>query len=198
MKLIVGLGNIGTQYQKTRHNAGFMALDRMATAHAGQWVVKKNLEAHVCEITIHTEKVLLVKPQTNMNDSGRAVQKVLADNPQIDPKRDLVVVYDDVETTLGVVKKKEGGSAGGHNGIRSIIAYIGDSFWRIKIGVGRPIPGVDMSDYVLAAFMSAEWPALERAFEEVGVVVSSMVSGEVRAVSQVDPKIQAKIKALAD
>lgn len=153
--MIVGLGNIGPKYAQTRHNVGFMIVDEIAAkAHADFQTSK--FEAQVATFFNEGEKVLLVKPSTYMNDSGRAVGPLM-DYFNIEPT-DLLVVHDDLDLPLGKVRLKQKGSAGGHNGIKSIIAHVGDQkFKRVKVGIDHPNK-MSVVDYVLGKFTPQQQP----------------------------------------
>ena len=136
MKMIVGLGNIGRQYAQTRHNVGFMIVDELANNLNTTFQTSK-FEAQVATAFQGGEKVLLVKPSTYMNDSGQAVGPLMS-YYNVDPT-DLLVIHDDLDLPLGKVRLKQKGSAGGHNGIKSIINHVGDQhFKRVKVGIDHP------------------------------------------------------------
>jgi len=150
MRVVVGLGNPGDRYRRTRHNVGFMVVDALA-ARAGTPRGRGEAEAWVAEARVSGEPVLLVKPMTFMNRSGVAVEPILAARA-LSPQ-DLVVVLDDVALPLGKLRVRERGSHGGHNGLRSLIDVLGtDDFPRVRLGVGKGEPAADLADYVLAAF----------------------------------------------
>lgn len=155
MFLIVGLGNIGKEFEKTRHNVGFILLDQLFPE--ANFLNQDKFKAAVAEVEINSQKVILAEPTTLMNDSGSAV-KALIDFYKLDPVKDLLVIQDEIEMDLGEVELVEGGSAKGHNGIRSIIQELGtDQFARIKFGIGKNLkPGQDVSDYVLERFSDEE------------------------------------------
>ena len=154
MKIIVGLGNPGRKYERTRHNAGFMAVDDLARSLRLELSLEK-CHALLGKGALGTEKVVLAKPQTYMNDSGMSVAALLKDSYAT--ASDLIVLHDELDLAAGVVRVKIGGGHGGHNGLRSIIEYLGTAdFVRIRIGVGRPVPGMDTADYVLSSFSSEE------------------------------------------
>lgn len=160
MKMIVGLGNPGDKYEKTKHNVGFMAADRLATAH--QTKFKRNdFEADVADFFVNGEKILLVKPMTFMNNSGRAVGSLMT-YFGIYPE-ELLVIYDDLDLALGKIRLRQKGGAGGHNGIKSIISHNGGSqvFNRIKIGIGRPPKGKEVVNHVLSPFAKADQTLIE-------------------------------------
>ena len=148
MVLIVGLGNPGPKYEKTRHNAGFWIVDALAEAFGWKWSKKLFINALVAEGNIDGNKVVLAKPQTYMNRSGEAVGK-LAKKYKMTPEQ-TIVVYDDVDIELGDTRWRESGSAGGHNGMKSIIKHLGtQDFPRLRIGIGSPPERVPLEDYVL-------------------------------------------------
>lgn len=162
MKLIVGLGNPGRKYEATRHNAGFIALDLIADKFNID-IDKEKMKALVGEGNIRGEKVILVKPQTFMNLSGEAVGAV-ARWYKIEPE-DILVIYDDMDLDLGRIRIRKKGSAGGHNGIKSLIQHLGtEEFPRIKIGIGRPAEKGTI-DYVLGVFPQGDIPELEKALD---------------------------------
>ena len=151
MKLIVGLGNPGKEYENTRHNAGFILLDKLASLHK---VVFKEFSKANCLLT-QIPGFYLCKPMTFMNNSGDAVSK-LSNFYKIFPK-DIIVVHDDLDLEFGVVKKQFGRGSAGHNGVEDIIQKLGTKdFWRIRIGIGKPANGMSTSDYVLNNFTGEE------------------------------------------
>lgn len=164
MKVVVGLGNPGKQYEETRHNAGYMVVERLAKAWGVDGKHESRFEAMVGEGRFGTEKVLLVEPLTYMNLSGRAIQKVLHFY-KLTPD-DLLVVYDDFAIALGQVRVRTSGSAGGHNGISSIIQSLNtQAFPRVRVGVGPLPPGSSTTKFVLDRFSKAEQPELEQGLE---------------------------------
>ncbi|MBQ8519381.1 MAG: aminoacyl-tRNA hydrolase, partial [Agathobacter sp.] len=151
MFVIVGLGNPGKKYENTRHNAGFISIDALADKY-GISISEKKHKALCGSGVIEGNKVLLVKPQTFMNLSGESVRAVM-DFYKIDPEEDMLVIYDDISLAPGNIRIRKKGSAGGHNGIKSIIAHAGtQNFMRIKVGVGEKPSGWDLADYVLGHF----------------------------------------------
>lgn len=154
MKLIVGLGNPGMQYAATRHNIGFEVIDSIAETYNIS-VTKNKYKALIGEGNIAGEKVILMKPQTYMNLSGEAV-KACMDFHKIS-NEDLIVIYDDISLAVGQLRIRKSGSAGGHNGIKNIIAHLGtQEFPRIKFGVGEKPAGWDLANYVLGRFLEEE------------------------------------------
>jgi PTH1 family peptidyl-tRNA hydrolase len=153
MKMIVGLGNIGKEYNETRHNTGFMVIDALAEA-KGVTNFKIQNDAMVGDFRENGEKVLLVKPTTYMNDSGRAVRPLM-DYYDID-FADMIVVYDDMDMPVGKIRLRQKGSAGGHNGIKSIIAHVGtEKFNRVRVGIDHPTRET-VVDYVLGKFRNEQ------------------------------------------
>ncbi len=143
MKLIVGLGNPGREYEHTRHNAGFETMDEIAK-NVSASITQKKFKALIDKVNLHGESVLLMKPQTYMNNSGEALRAAM-DFYHIEPK-DLIVIYDDLDLPVGKLRLRQKGSAGGHNGIKSIIAHIKtQEFDRIRVGIDKDarIPTVD-------------------------------------------------------
>lgn len=163
MKVIIGLGNPGKKYDDTRHNVGFMAIDKISE----KWgipVQQAKFRALVGEGRIDSQKVLLVKPQTYMNLSGESVAEILHFYKL--SAEDILVIYDDLDLPLGQLRLREKGSAGGHNGIKSIIQHLStQEFKRIKIGIDRPLPGRSVSDYVLQPFAASDRDSIQRAVE---------------------------------
>ena len=163
--LIVGLGNPGREYERTRHNAGFRALDILADK-LGCKVDKLKFQGLYCQTTYKGSKVFLLKPQTFMNLSGRSVLQLSA-YFNIPPAR-IIVLFDDISLEPGKLRLRKDGSAGGHNGIKSIIQELGSQdFPRVKIGVGaKPHPEYDLADWVLSTFSAQEEKALAPAIEK--------------------------------
>ena len=152
-RLVVGLGNPGPKYQWTRHNAGFMVFDRFSHA-LGVAVTKKSFSGLYGEGSWEGQRLLLLKPQTFMNLSGRSVAEALRFHKL--SLSDLIVVHDDIDIPFGRVKLKEGGGHAGHNGLRSLVQELGGAgFLRVRVGVGRPLHG-DVADYVLQNFSRDE------------------------------------------
>lgn len=176
MKMIVGLGNIGTRYDETRHNTGFMVVDQLARDyHLGAFTHLKQ-EAVAVSGVINGEKVMLVKPTTFMNDSGRAVGP-LVDYYDIDLD-DLVIVNDDLDMPVGKVRLKTHGASGGHNGLKSIISALGTkNFNRVKVGIDHPKHGTVVS-HVLGKFSKEERPKFDQAVEQAEHALEDWINGE--------------------
>jgi peptidyl-tRNA hydrolase, PTH1 family len=155
--VVVGLGNPGRFYERTRHNAGYLVADELARRHAGSWRKRKKAEA--APITLGLTDATLLKPTTFMNNSGSAVSDY---RPE-----DLIVIHDDLDLEAGTVRVKVGGGAGGHNGLRSIIGRMGNDFVRVRIGIGRPPTGFGVTDYVLSRMDSVVKEAIPTAADAV-------------------------------
>ena len=158
MKLFVGLGNPGERYKITRHNVGFMVLDKLIQKSTVEGWDKK-FDSFFNKIIIDQKSIILLKPLTFMNVSGHAVQKV-KNFYGIDPNN-IVIIHDDIDLELGKIKLKKGGGDGGHNGLKSIIKLIGSEFSRIRIGIGRP-EKINVSSYVLNDFPEIEVSFLKK------------------------------------
>ena len=176
MKMIVGLGNIGTRYDETRHNTGFMVGDQLARDyHLGAFTHLKQ-EAVAVSGIINGEKVMLVKPTTFMKDSGRAVGP-LVDYYDIDLDN-LVIVNDDLDMPVGKVRLKTHGASGGHNGLKSIISALGTkNFNRVKVGIDHPQHGTVVS-HVLGKFSKEERPKFDQAVEQAEHALEDWINGE--------------------
>jgi PTH1 family peptidyl-tRNA hydrolase len=170
VKMIVGLGNPGSKYHETRHNIGFMAIDRLAKVFNVTFSEEKNFKAEVGSCFVNGEKVYLVKPTTFMNNSGIAIHALLT-YYNIDIK-DFLVIYDDLDMEVGRIRLRQKGSAGGHNGIKSIIAHTGtQAFDRIKVGIGRPKQGRSVVDHVLGKFDQDDYITVTNTLEKVNEAV---------------------------
>ncbi|MBP3678392.1 MAG: aminoacyl-tRNA hydrolase [Agathobacter sp.] len=178
MFVIVGLGNPGKKYENTRHNAGFISLDALANKY-GISISEKKHKALCGTGIIEGNKVLLVKPETFMNLSGESVRSVM-DFYKIDPEEDMLVIYDDISLAPGNIRIRKKGSAGGHNGIKSIIAHTGtQNFMRIKVGVGEKPSGWDLADYVLGHFSEEDNTKIKEIMPDVIQAATLMVQGDV-------------------
>lgn len=178
--LVVGLGNPGPKYESTRHNAGFMAVDAMAEKLSASWK-KSKWNAQTAECRIGDKRVLLIKPQTFMNNSGEAVSAI-AKFYKMAPER-IIVLFDDISLSVGRLRIRRNGSHGGHNGCKDIVQLMGsDNIPRVKIGVGeKPHPEYDLKDWVLSNFKKDELDALKTAIENAGEAVMDMVAGDTDA-----------------
>lgn len=177
MYIIVGLGNPGKQYEHTRHNVGFEVIDILADQ-IGICIEEKKHKALCGRGILEGQKVVLVKPQTFMNLSGESVRAIF-DFYKVESK-DIIIVYDDVSLEPGQLRIRGKGSAGGHNGIKNIIAHLGtQEFPRVKVGVGEKPKGMDLADYVLSRFSKEEQDTMEEAFHEAVNAVAMMVKQDI-------------------
>ncbi|MCI8331744.1 MAG: aminoacyl-tRNA hydrolase [Clostridiales bacterium] len=176
--ILVGLGNPGKKYAGTRHNAGFMQIDALLQTH-GVTNLRAKFNALCGEVTIRGIRTLVMKPQTYMNESGLAVAAA-ADYYQLPPEK-IIVVFDDISLPPGAMRIRRSGSAGGHNGIKSIINCLGsEAFPRIKIGVGqKPHKDYDLADWVLSRFTDTELKKLAVVFKKGEEALALMLSGEI-------------------
>lgn len=165
MRLVVGLGNPGPSYAGNRHNIGFMAVDDLVRRHSFSGR-RERFHGVTWEGTIKDEKVVLLCPLTYMNESGRAVQAA-AQFFKLQPN-DVIVIHDELDLPLGRLKVKRGGGAGGHNGLRSIDAHLGNDYWRLRLGIDHPGVKELVKHYVLQDFAKAEWPDVKKVVETVG------------------------------
>jgi PTH1 family peptidyl-tRNA hydrolase len=190
MKLIVGLGNPGTQYTRSRHNMGFMCVSYFGKKHGIEFDKKQN-EARTGQGVIEGIPVVLARPQTFMNNSGQSVSPLM--NKFGVNIADLLVIYDDLDLPLGRIRLRMDGSAGGHNGIKSIIAHLGTKdFARLRIGIGRPTAPVgntwgerDIIDYVLREFAPEERQPIEEAITKASeAILSFIIEGGEKAMNK--------------
>jgi peptidyl-tRNA hydrolase, PTH1 family len=147
LKLIVGLGNPGTEYARTRHNAGFQFVDELARRHGAEFRSEPRHRAEMARARIADTELWLLKPMSYMNRSGDPVRSVASFYKV--PVQSILVAYDELDFPAGVVRLKQGGGAAGHNGMRDVIAQLGDAFWRLRIGIGHPGDRAQVLDYVL-------------------------------------------------
>ena len=177
MYLIAGLGNPTKEYDKTRHNVGFSVIDVLADRYRIDISEKKH-KALCGRGVIEGQKVLLLKPQTFMNLSGESI-RAAADYYKIEPE-EMIVIYDDISLDPGQLRIRLKGSAGGHNGIKNIIANLGtQDFPRIKVGVGAKPPRMDLADYVLGRFSKEEEPVVREALEKAAKACSEIITEDV-------------------
>lgn len=176
MKVVVGLGNPGSKYQVTKHNCGFMVLDEIAYREKSTFN-KEQFTADTSEFFLNGEKIILVKPLTFMNESGRAVA------PLLDYYRvaieDLLVIYDDLDLNPGTIRLRTKGSAGGHNGVKSLQQYLANQpFNRIRVGIGRPLPGQTVVSHVLSPFAKDIYPEMNSAIKKAADAALFWCSGQ--------------------
>lgn len=176
--IVAGLGNIGKQYEKTRHNAGFLAIDYIAEK-CGVKIDRVKFHSTVAEANIGGARVLLMKPSTLMNNSGVAIGEA-ASFYKI-PSERVIVLHDEISFDPGLIRIRRKGSAGGHNGLKSIIAHLpGEDFPRIKIGVGKkPTPEYDLADWVLGKLPESDLGAISDRFADINNAVEEIVKGNI-------------------
>lgn len=192
MFIIAGLGNPTLQYEGTRHNVGFDVIDTLAERYNISVDTRKS-RALIGKGMIEGHKVILVKPQTYMNLSGESIRS-LVDYYKVDEESELIVIYDDVSLGVGQLRIRKKGSAGGHNGIKSILSELGtDVFLRIKVGVGEKPRKYDLADYVLGHFSKEEKEQMKEGYQKAVDAVSMLLNGETEAaMNQYNRKVKPK------
>lgn len=190
MKLIVGLGNPGLQYDKTRHNAGFLVADALASRHAIGQIPKSRFHSVTLDATIGTDKTLLMKPTTYMNLSGKAVGEAVRFF-KLEPSEDLIVLVDDIALPVGHIRVRKRGGSGGHNGLSDIDRVLGgDDYVRVRIGVGSVPRMMNQADWVLSRFMSEESADLNSAITKAADAVECILDqGVVMAMNRFNEKL---------
>lgn len=177
ISLIAGLGNPGTQYDQTRHNAGFWFVNEIARLYGGQFCLESKFNAEVCKLTVEGKAVWLMKPQTFMNRSGQPV-RALAHFYKIPPEQ-ILIAHDELDLEPGIARLKTGGGHGGHNGLRDLISQLGmKEFHRLRIGIGHPGHRDQVSDYVLGRPGKDDQIAIERAIDDATRVLPELMSGD--------------------
>lgn len=194
MKVIAGLGNPGREYAQTKHNVGFLMVDALA-AHLGVTEWREKYDAFIARARIGSEAILLVKPQTYMNESGRAIAPLM--NFYKLEAEDLIVAHDDMDIPVGTIRIRKKGSSGGHNGIKSILAHLGDEhFARVRIGIGRPLPGWTVVNHVLAPFPPEDAAKVSEAIHYLVPAIECIVTEDVdKAMNRYNPKKEKKRKS---
>ncbi len=175
MRLLVGLGNPGFDYAKNRHNIGFMAVDNIVHRHSFA-PFRSKFQGQLCEGKIAGQKVLILKPTTYMNESGKAVQAAMAFYKL--PLEDIIVFHDEMDLAAGKIRMKTGGGHAGHNGIRSIQSHIGAGFQRVRLGVGHPGDKEKVVGHVLKDFSKADQQWLDKMIEAIGENADLLIKGE--------------------
>ncbi len=165
IRAIIGLGNPGNKFDGTRHNIGFAVLDALSQRSSGTWRQKDNYE--YTEIQLHEKKILLVKPQTFMNLSGQVMPHLAKRGIEVES---VIVIHDELEVKFGKVSFKESGSHRGHNGLRSIISFIGSDFLRVRCGIGRPERKEDVGSYVLQKFSENEADVEKMIYDAIDLI----------------------------
>ncbi|MEG8229812.1 aminoacyl-tRNA hydrolase [Candidatus Rickettsia tasmanensis] len=165
MILVIGLGNPGKEYQYTRHNVGFIAIEKIANQYNSSFSTKKKFNCEIAETISDGQKIIFIKSTTYMNLSGKSVISVKT-YYNIHPAK-IFVIHDDIDLETGRIKLKTGGGNGGHNGLKSIDGVIGNNYNRIRIGVGRPQNNQDVADYVLNNFSKPEYETVMQAIDRI-------------------------------
>ncbi|AFE49405.1 aminoacyl-tRNA hydrolase [Rickettsia prowazekii] len=165
MILVIGLGNPGTEYQYTRHNIGFIAIERIASKYHLSFSIKKKFNCEIAEAVIDRQKIIFIKPTTYMNLSGKSV--ILVKTYYNIKYEKVFVIHDDIDLEIGRIKFKTGGGNGGHNGLKSIDVVIGNHYNRIRIGIGRPKNNHDVADYVLNNFSESEYKIAMQSIDNI-------------------------------
>jgi PTH1 family peptidyl-tRNA hydrolase len=177
VKLIVGLGNVGERYATTRHNVGFMVVDRLARLLEGQHKTDDKFQAEVTSIGVGDDKILLAKPHTMMNLSGEAVGKLMHFY-KIDPA-DVWIIHDDVDIEFGLLRVRQGGGSAGHNGIKSIMAHVGPDFWRFRVGVHNDrFADTPTDQFVLDGFLPEEQGQLAKIIDQTAAILHETLNFE--------------------
>jgi len=183
LKLIVGLGNPGSEYARTRHNAGFWLLDEFARRHGATFRNESRYRAEVARARVGGDELWLLKPMSFMNHSGGSVHS-LAGFYKV-PVESILVAYDELDFPAGVVRLKQGGGAGGHNGMRDIIAQMGDPFWRLRIGIGHPGDKSAVLNYVLGRPQAEEERQIFEAIQAaIDIVPTLLTEGAPKAMNR--------------
>jgi peptidyl-tRNA hydrolase, PTH1 family len=194
VKLIVGLGNPGIEYQFTPHNMGFLAVDRIAEQHAVR-VTNRQCGALTGKAVIAGQDVLLAKPETYMNLSGMAVRDLLEEHA-LNPAEDLIVIYDELDLPFGAIRIRQRGSSAGHNGMESVIGALGgDEFVRVRLGIAPDHPVEDGARYVLGQFKKAQYAAVDQELDTAAEAVKTILSeGVAKAMSRFNrrPEVEAE------
>ncbi len=188
MKLIVGLGNPGYEYALTPHNLGFMAIDRLAEE-CGVGVTHREAQSLTASTELEGRTVLLAKPQTYMNLSGLAVARLV--DRHLHSLQDLTILVDDVDLPLGSLRIRRRGSAGGHNGLKSVIGELAsDEFWRVRLGAGPPQPVEDRVSYVLGRFRKADLATVEEMLDRASEAVrTALREGPEKAMNRFNRRV---------
>lgn len=181
MKLIAGLGNIGKEYSKSRHNVGFVVLDEFAKKHSLDWSNKSKLKSEVVQLPTTNYKlpILLAKPSTMMNNSGEAVRAISSFYKL--KQEDILLIYDDKDLDMGTIRIRQGGGDSGHNGVKSVISHIGSDFWRLRIGIANDLLNrQDTSDFVLGNFNKKEQEILPTVIRQANLKIEEFIKGNLQ------------------
>lgn len=191
--LIIGLGNPGKEYENTRHNAGFWCANKLANYFCTKFTSQRRIQSEISSFSFNSEKHYLLKPLTYMNNSGDAVYAFLQEKP-LEPNQ-ILVIEDDINLPIGRIRLRANGSAGGHNGLKSIISKIGENFWRLRIGVGQPKEQANNNNehevlisHVLGEISSQEAQILKKVIDIVPDLAKDWLNGEgMKAMNKYNP-----------
>ena len=192
--LVAGLGNPEKKYTLTRHNSGFLCVDFLAEKH-GFKINKLKFKAVIADTVINSHRCIVIKPQTYMNLSGESIAEIV-NFYKLDPESEMLIIFDDISLAPGNIRVRKKGSAGGHNGIKSIISSVGTSnFMRIKVGVGEKPQGWDLADHVLGRFSGENRARVEEAIRDAEDAAVLMIQGEAdKAMNDFNAKKQENTK----
>ena len=192
--LVAGLGNPEKKYTLTRHNSGFLCVDFLAEKH-GFKINKLKFKAVIADTVINSHRCIVMKPQTYMNLSGESIAEIV-NFYKLDPESEMLIIFDDISLAPGSIRVRKKGSAGGHNGIKSIISSVGTSnFMRIKVGVGEKPQGWDLADHVLGRFSGEDRARVEEAIRDAEDAAVLMIQGEAdKAMNDFNAKKQENTK----
>jgi PTH1 family peptidyl-tRNA hydrolase len=178
MKVIFAQGNPGNEFASTRHNVGFYIIDRFAGLQGATFAPKPKFHAEIADTAINGEKVLLIKPTTYYNETGRSA-RALVDFYKLDPSSDLLVIHDDLALPFGVIRTRPSGSDAGNNGIKSLNAHLGERYGRIRVGIYNDLRDrIPDADFVLGKFTSEETERLPALFEETQRFMTAFIDGD--------------------
>jgi peptidyl-tRNA hydrolase, PTH1 family len=188
LRVIVGLGNPGPEHLVTRHNAGFWFVDLLARRHGGEFRDYRKFSGETARITLSEREIILLKPTTYMNRSGLSIRQ-LSDFYKIAPE-EILVAHDELDLPVGSVRLKQGGGHGGHNGLRDTIAHVGETFWRLRLGIGHPGNKAEVIDYVLTRAPRAEEDLiLETVGTAADVIPLLLEQGAERAMTRLHSRV---------
>jgi PTH1 family peptidyl-tRNA hydrolase len=182
LRIVAGLGNPGAEYVRTRHNAGFWFVEELARRHGGSFRLERGFDAELARARIGAHELWLVKPMDYMNNSGRVVAAVMSFYKL--PVESLLVAHDELDLLPGVLRLKQGGGAGGHNGLKDLIAHGGEGFWRLRIGIGHPGSRELVTPFVLSRASSAEQMLIDAAILDAADSVPQLLAEGAQTVMQ--------------
>jgi PTH1 family peptidyl-tRNA hydrolase len=182
LRIVAGLGNPGAEYARTRHNAGFWFVEELARRHGGSFRLERGFDAELARVRIGAHELWLVKPMDYMNNSGRVVAAVMSFYKL--PVESLLVAHDELDLLPGVLRLKQGGGAGGHNGLKDLIAHGGEGFWRLRIGIGHPGSRELVTPFVLSRASSAEQMLIDAAILDAADSVPQLLAEGAQTIMQ--------------